>query len=325
DGEIWGDWRGGAWWSRQKNRGAMYAQERGGVAEDFVLRPTIPELRLTDMARDNVEASVMFGPILPMQVSDAALRHACIAAYNEWLVEFCSAAPSQFIGVGMVPTDDGEAAAKEVEHAKKIGLKQVNFLVGTVTNEILADDSWKVFWDVAEDANMVVSYHVGGGLPGAAPVRPRKPGAFRYSVVGGAQSFYEPFVGLFAYGVLERPPKLGFVMAESGTGWIPFTVQEMDYRYRRALETNTQGDKPLEMLPSEVFKRQVWATYQEDRVGLDLTNFFGENKMMCASDYPHPDSTWPNSVATVEEETAHLAPDLKRQILRDNAKAFYGL
>ncbi len=325
DGETWGDWRGGAWWSRQKNRNAMYAQERGGVAEDFVLRPTIPELRLKDMERDNVEASVMFGPILPMQVADPELRHACISAYNDWLVEFCSAAPKQFVGVAMIPTDDGSAAAREVERARKIGLRQVNFLVGTVTNEIIADDSWKPFWDAAEDSDMVVSYHVGGGSPAPAPARPRKPGAFRYSVVGGAQSFYEPFVGLFAHGVLESHPKLRFVMAESGTGWIPFTVQEMDYRYRRALETNTQGAKPLEMLPSEVFKRQVWATYQEDRVGLELTNFFGEGHMMWASDYPHPDSTWPNSVATVEDETSELSPELKKQILRDNAKAFYGL
>jgi predicted TIM-barrel fold metal-dependent hydrolase len=78
-------------------------------------------------------------------------------------------------------------------------------------------------------------------------------------------------------------------------------------------------------MPGEVFRRQVWATYQQDRVGLDLVDFFGEGHMMWASDYPHPDSTWPNSQAIVERETEHLEPELKKKILRDNAAALYGL
>ena len=325
DGETWGDWRGGPWWSKQKPRNAVYAQDRGGVAEDYVLRPTIPELRIADMARDNVEASVMFGPILPMNVSDVPLRHACISAYNDWLVEFCSAAPHQFIGVGMLPTDDGAAAAHEVERARKIGIRQVNFLVGMVTPGIYNDKAWEVFWDAAEDSEMVVSYHIGGGSP-LPPAWPQKMPAFRFGLGSGFQSFLEPFAGLFAFGVLERHPRLRFVMAESGTGWIPYVVQEMDYRYHRTLERKAAGDpEPLKYLPSETFRRQVWATYQEDRVGLDLVKFFGEGHMMWASDYPHPDSTWPNSVPIVESETEELPPNIRRQILRENAKAFYGL
>ena len=78
-------------------------------------------------------------------------------------------------------------------------------------------------------------------------------------------------------------------------------------------------------MPSEVFRRQVWVTYQQDRVGLELVDFFGEGHMMWASDYPHPDSTWPNSQAIVEKETAHLSPERKKAILRDNAAALYGL
>ena len=78
-------------------------------------------------------------------------------------------------------------------------------------------------------------------------------------------------------------------------------------------------------MPSEVFKRQVWATYQPDLVGLHLVDFFGEGHMMWASDYPHPDSTWPNSRKIVGKETAKLQPDIKQQIIRENAKRFYAL
>ncbi len=125
--------------------------------------------------------------------------------------------------------------------------------------------------------------------------------------------------------MLERHPNLKFVLAESGTGWIPFVVQEMDFRYKRLFEKSTAQEIPLKDLPSDVFKRQVWATYQADRVGLALVDFFGDGHMMWASDYPHPDSTWPYSEEIVEKETAHLSPESKRKIIRDNAAALYGI
>ncbi len=69
----------------------------------------------------------------------------------------------------------------------------------------------------------------------------------------------------------------------------------------------------------------MWATYQEDRVGLALVDFFGKGHMMWASDYPHPDSTWPRSREVVEDETARLAPEVKRGIIHDNARVLYGI
>ena len=38
-------------------------------------------------------------------------------------------------------------------------------------------------------------------------------------------NFLEPFVDLFAWGILERHPKLKMVMAEAGTGWLPHLIQ----------------------------------------------------------------------------------------------------
>ena len=61
------------------------------------------------------------------------------------------------------------------------------------------------------------------------------------------------------------------------------------------------------------------------RVGLALVDFFGAGHMMWASDYPHPDSTWPRSREVVEDETARLPAAIKQGIIRDNAKALYGI
>ena len=193
--------------------------------------------------------------------------------------------------------------------------------------------SWDKFWAAAEANNIVVNYHVGGTNRAGAfsPAAPqvdvedlRKPG-FGMGLGDGATVFLQPFIGLFSFGILERHPNLRIVLAESGTGWIPFQVQEMDYRFNRVLEVKVPKHFSLKKLPSEVFKKQVWATYQQDFVGLNLIPFFGDGYMMWASDYPHPDSTWPDSEAILDKEMATLDPAMRQKITHDNAKDFYNL
>jgi predicted TIM-barrel fold metal-dependent hydrolase len=230
----------------------------------------------------------------------------------------------------MLSPDDPIAAAKEVVRIKELGLQQGNFLVNDVTLDMYLEP-WDVFWDAAEEAGVYVSYHVGGSTrPGlrdqvAGTREGQRTAEFDMGLGNGATTFFQPFVFLFAFGTLERHPDLKLILAESATGWIPFVVQEMDYRYKRQFEIRPTESIRLKELPSDVFKRQVWATYQADLVGLHLVDFFGPGHMMWASDYPHPDCTWPFSQATVEKDTAHLAPDVKKAILHDNAATLYGL
>jgi predicted TIM-barrel fold metal-dependent hydrolase len=130
---------------------------------------------------------------------------------------------------------------------------------------------------------------------------------------------------MFNFGTLERHPNLKFCLAESAIGWIPFVVQEMDYRYKRQFERRKAAEIPLKNMPSEIFKRQVWATFQTDFVGLHLTEFFGDGHVMWGSDYPHPDSTWPFSQDIVGKDSAHLPTDVKQKVYYENAKTLYGL
>lgn len=328
DGESWGDYRGERWFARPDRN--VSALDRGKVGEPE--RPTTPAKRLADMDRDGVEASVMFPPILPMQVSDPELRNACISAYNDWASEFHKAAPKRFLPMAMLSPVDPVGAAAEVRRIRKLGLKQANFLVNDVTVDMYLEP-WDVFWTAAEETGCIVSYHVGGSLqPAAFQNRVDKPVpagqrrmAFGMGLGNGSTSFFEPFVNLFTFGALERRPDLKFICGESAIGWIPFVVQEMDFRYKRLFEKQTAGEISLKALPSDVFKRQVWATYQADYVGLHLVDFFGDGHVMWASDYPHPDSTWPFSRDVIEQETGHLSPEAKQKVLHDNAAALYGL
>jgi predicted TIM-barrel fold metal-dependent hydrolase len=86
-----------------------------------------------------------------------------------------------------------------------------------------------------------------------------------------------------------------------------------------------RGGIPLTMKPSEYFRRQVWATFQDDPVGLAMVDYIGADRVMWASDYPHPDSTWPHSQEVIAAQMAGLSATARRKITRDNACALYGL
>jgi len=327
DGETWGDYRGERWFSRPKRN--PLALDRGGVGEPG--RPTTPHKRLADMDRDGVEASLMFPPIFAMQVGEPELRNACVQTYNDWAAEFGQAAPKRFFPVAMLSPVDAEAAKEEITRVAKLGFREANFLVNDVTIDMYLK-SWDVFWDAAEETNIVVSYHVGGSVQSgtvratADALKPdQRQMTFDMGLGNGATSFFNPFVNLFNFGTLERHPKLKFCLAESAIGWIPFVVQEMDYRYRRQFERKKVTEIPLKVMPSEIFKRQVWATFQTDLVGLHLIQFFGEGHVMWGSDYPHPDSTWPFSKEIIAKDSAHLPEEVKKKVYRENAAALYGL
>lgn len=332
DGRRWGNWAGAVPKGGAPKRSFQTAIERGGVYEPGVLRPTIPGLRLTDMTRDGVEASFMYGPIQAFVCDDAELRRAIHRAYNEWLAEFCSYEPSRLFGVAALPSepDDLGATIAELHRVAAEGkLKQVNFLIGRARQ--LVEPEWGPFWEAAEETGLVVSFHVGGGGPGRALAdrsdeRPSSVFDFSKAFI---TAFLDTFHGLLAEGILERHPGVRVVLAEVGLGWLPWLVHEMDYRYERLVSMRdywaSRGGVHLSMPPSEVWRRSFWVAFQDDPVGLAQIEYCNEDHLLWAADYPHPDSTFPDSRKIAEEQTARLTDAQRRKVLRDNAIALYGL
>ena len=60
-------------------------------------------------------------------------------------------------------------------------------------------------------------------------------------------------------------------------------------------------------LPSEYFAEQIYATFFNDRVGGQLFSWWGVDNCMWSNDYPHQNSTWPNSRDVIERDMAHLS------------------
>lgn len=83
-------------------------------------------------------------------------------------------------------------------------------------------------------------------------------------------------------------------------------------------------DQPIRRMRNRG-KRNFWVTFQDDPVGLALLNFCNEDHILWASDYPHPDSTFPDSQRIVEEQMGRITPEQRRKILRGNPIALYGI
>jgi predicted TIM-barrel fold metal-dependent hydrolase len=324
--DLWGGRRGAA----GAQGGRRNALERAGVLEPGVLRPTTTALRLADMDRDGIDATVMYGPIVPLLIADPHLRRVCYRAYNDWLAEFCVTAPDRLVGAGLIPIDEPKTAADEVRHLARLGLRTGMFLAARVELP-LWDEAWDALWEAGAETGLPIGFHLGGGVRSALYKGPKAGSAGNMGVRVSCSNIQidESLASVIFSGALERYPNLRIVLAETGIGWLPYFLERMDDTYAKFLDAEehwrTHGDFQLTMPPSAYFRRQVWATFQTDRVGMRLLDLLGTDRVMWASDYPHADSTWPLSQRAIEEHFKDTPEATRRRIVCDNARQLYGL
>ena len=328
EGENWGSWNGHVG-PDTGPKPIFTAFDRGGITDVSERRPAVAALRLADMDRDGVWAHVIFGPVTSINLEDQELRDACYRVYNDWLEEFCAAAPGRLIGVPMLPEYPESATAELYRLAAKGTFRQANLQIA-VANPGLHDERWEPFWNALEETGMILSFHVVVFISGRGP----NPAAGKLAghithAKSFVSQFIDPFVDLFAWGILERHPKMKIVIAESGVGWLPWLIEEIDYRHWRIWEGKefweTRGGIPLKTKPSDLFKRQIYATFQESPTAMALLDFYGPDNLLWATDYPHPDSIWPNSCAAIQRQMGHLPADVIRKLTYGNAAKLYGI
>jgi predicted TIM-barrel fold metal-dependent hydrolase len=324
-------------YSAAQGSGAMWAIERGGLMREGELRPTTASLRLADMDRDGVDASIMYGPTDPMPISDRELRMLCYQAYNDWLIEFCASRPERLIGVAQLSMEDPEFARDELERVAKRGaLRHVNILASRADPPIY-DKAWEPFWTLAEEVNIPIGFHL-AVLVKRSRLDEKDRGA-KNLVVATASRFaqeppgiqlLEPVTGLIFSGVLDRHPRLRIVMAEAGLAWVPSMIQGLDIWYQRTRDgRRLTGDDAIalpKLLPNEYFHKQIWISFVDDPLGVKMVgSILDVDKVMFGSDYPHPASTWPNSQQVINEQWQGISPATRQKITRDNARALFGI
>jgi predicted TIM-barrel fold metal-dependent hydrolase len=174
-------------------------------------------------------------------------------------------------------------------------------------------------WAAIVDCDLPITFHVSTGRD---PRAARKEGGAVINYVSHSLSpTIEPVASLCGSGILERFPKLNFAAVESGIGWVPWALDAMDEAYRKH---HLWAYPKLKKLPSEYFRLNGAATFQEDRAGLALAEQFNlVDNFMWANDYPHAEGTWPHSAEAIEREMGALNDAARAKILGLNAAKMF--
>src|ERR1700722_1443068 len=125
-----------------------------------------PEARLADQDLDNIRAEMIYPGIFGIQFSrlrDADYQRSCVQIYNDWLSEFCRAAPDRLLGAALLPMNGSiESVLREAERAAKQGLREV--LIPITTNEPYSSPKFAPLWSALQDLGLPVGVHTGTGV-----------------------------------------------------------------------------------------------------------------------------------------------------------------
>ena len=295
-----------------KTAGVSYEEMRSGAYD--------PHARLKDMDLDNSHAQVIYPGVAlyTERIQDRELRLACIRAYNGWISEFCSTNPNRLLGVAVMPPSDPQAAAVELHRVAKF--KGIGGCMVQAFPELrYSDPAYDSFWAAAQEVGLPVSFHI-GALRGFK-MEPRAGVGEAHMTISTMALVEIPALMIWC-SVLQRYPGLKMVLVESGIGWLGYFVERLDNVYRRQRHW---AKSIITAPPSEYFHRQVFATFEEDFIGVQIRHSIGVDNILWASDYPHNDTTWPESVKTIEEHFRGVPEEEKRKIVCDNTARVYGI
>lgn len=287
-----------------------------------------PKLRVREMAQDGVSGEVVYPTrgLRLFAVEDPATQEAAFQIGNDYMAEYCSAAPERLWGIPMISVYNIKNAVKELERCTKMGLKGA--LIWQVPPEHLrfTSDHYDELWEAAQDLDAPVNLHILSGFNysrfGGNTRANNGMEAHRNSVNTKLHDAMTSVFDLVFSGVLERYPRLKIVQVENEIGWMPFVVHQWD-RY-----VDRFGEKrpiAIHEKPSFYVNRQVYNTFFNDTPGGHLLSIWGADTCMWSSDYPHGNSTWPKSREVITRDLSQLPMDTLRKVLRENVLRLYGL
>ena len=292
--------------------------------EKGIRRLTTPELRVKDQDIDGVKAEVLYGVLgASGRLDDDEASTEMLRIYNEWLADFCEGYEDRFAGLASIPSHSVDDAVREIERVAKRGKLKGIEVANSHEMAPLFDPSWEPLWALAEESRLPVHYHTIGpridyDFEALAPLQRRQ--AFAVHITGFQLAMSKILMELLYGGVLELHPQMKVVIGESGIGWIPYILDHMDLEWEDQFK-----DLTLTMRPSEYWRRQCYATYQSDPIGLRLLDILGEENIMWGSDFPHPDGVWPDSREFIDREFEQISDEVRQKIVCDNAANLYRL
>ncbi len=288
-----------------------------------------PFARLADMDQEGIDVAVNYPtPLLGVSdFPDVASSVSACRAYNDWFAEYYHAvAPDRLFAMALVPLRDAVEAAAEAKRAVN-DLGAVGVMVQPYAGDLhLCDPEVDALWSAVDLMGVPVGIH--GSRHTCAP-------HLRSESFRNQARFYalsHPFQQQVAMGdlvlggVLERFPHLKVVFLESGVGWMPTYIDRLDEAYQSVREDWHHAEVDLARQPSEYIRcGSCWFSCEPDEPNLNAAvDYLGEDHVIYASDYPHFDCSFPDSVRELVEESG-LSDRIVSKVGGSNGRALYGV
>jgi predicted TIM-barrel fold metal-dependent hydrolase len=284
--------------------------------------------RIRDMDLNGIYASLCFPSFLPgfagqrLQVSrDPELALATVRAWNDWHIdEWAGSYPGRIIPCQLPYLLDPEVAAAEVWRNAERGFKAITF--SEMPHALGLPSVHSGYWDplmrACADTGTVVNLHIGSSSTSPSTSDDAPP-----DVIGVLFFGYAMFAAVdWLYSLIPvRYPDIRICLSEGGIGWVPALLDRLDHMLRYHEMYGTWSG--IELTPAEVMQRNFWFCAVEDPSAFAMRERIGLEKILLESDYPHCDSTWPDTQAVIEREIGALPPDDIRRFTWQNASQLY--
>ncbi len=298
--------------------------------------------RLKHMDAEGIYAQILypnvggFGSGGFLKLKEPELMLECVRAYNDFLIDWCSADPARLVPVAAMPFWDVAECVKEVERAVAKGHKSV---LACSQPEFwgepsLASRHWDPFWAAARDADVPVSFHIGAGDNSTLFQDPMGLGVRANFARVSSMLFMQNvtcIADLIFGGVCHRFPELKMVSVESGVGWLPSYLEAADWQF---VNSQTRKEHPeYDLLPSEYFKRQIYGCFWFECEGLASALEMLPDNLLWETDFPHPTCQHPGLTGGLTQHPADYAerafsgvPEATiAKVLHDTPAKLYGI
>lgn len=288
------------------------------------------DARVADMDINGIAASLCFPSKLAgfggyrfSLADDADLGLAVFRAYNDWHLEsWAGSHPGRIIPCQIPWLRDPELAAAEVRANADRGFRAITFPDNPEHLGLpsLHSGHWDPVIAACAETGTVVCLHVGGA---SSIIQPASDGPLDEQTVLFPVNSMIALVDWLYSQLPVRFPDLKVMLAESGIGWVPMILDRLRFCVDGHHADYAGGWTAKDISAAEVVQRNFWFSSLEDPSGFELRHRIGVDRILVESDYPHPDSTWPDTQETLRRQLADLPAEEVEAITHGNAEALF--
>jgi predicted TIM-barrel fold metal-dependent hydrolase len=255
-------------------------------------------------------------------IRDTELLTQCFRAINDWMLEFGADAPNRIRPVMMLNVDDPAVAVSELHRTYEQGARAA--LIPVKNPHGYHNSRYEPLWRAAEELDVPLVLHV---ITSREPQESHTMIDSGYASVVNSRDYQVRWslTEIILSGVLEKHPTLKLVSIENEGSWAPYFMERLDWEYNNSMLLEDSYRFKDGMSPSDLFKRNVYISFTEDPILVELRHQIGVDHLTWGSDFPHAEATYPETRSIVARQLANIPAEERRAITVDTCAQLFKL